>query len=129
MASESIIDGPLQVERTQEGCVRFSYVRPGSITPRRYRCQPDLAIDGLGPARRAAVLAALRPAYTSTHYLDPGYTQLGDTCPVEIGTGAADGAEMGVWAHLRNPQREANLRLRLEEYLPFGLEAALIHVT
>ena len=30
---------------------------------------------------------------------------------------------------LLQPQREANLLTRLEEYLPFGLEAALIYVT
>jgi hypothetical protein len=36
---------------------------------------------------------------------------------------------MGVWSFLRNPQRQTNLRIRLDEYLPFGLEAALIYVT
>jgi hypothetical protein len=36
---------------------------------------------------------------------------------------------MGAFNHLMQPQREANLRLRLEEYLPFGLEAGLIYVT
>jgi len=36
---------------------------------------------------------------------------------------------MGVYRHLRQPQREADLRLRLEEYLPFGLEDVVIHVT
>ena len=41
--SECIATGRIDVSRTQEGCVRFSYVVPGSRTPRRYRCQPDLA--------------------------------------------------------------------------------------
>jgi hypothetical protein len=36
---------------------------------------------------------------------------------------------MGVYAHLRQPQRAANLRVRLEEYLPFGLDAGLVFVT
>ena len=36
---------------------------------------------------------------------------------------------MGAFSHLRQPQREANLRVRLEEYLPFGLEPGLIYVT
>jgi hypothetical protein len=131
MASEVIFTGLVRVERTQEGCVRFSYVPPGSVTPRRYRCQPDLALDveGLTPAERTRIEARLRPAFTSIHFHDPGYTQLGFHCPVGISRGAEDGAEMGVWAWLRNPQREANLRLRLDEYLPFGLDPALIHVT
>ena len=48
---------PLVTERRQQGCLRFSFVPPGSITPRRYRCLPDPR-----PPRRAAALhvAALR---------------------------------------------------------------------
>ena len=131
MASESIFRDLVRVERTQEGCVRFSYVPPGSVTPRRHRCQPDLSLDveGLTVAGRARIEARLRPSFTSVHYHDPGYAQLGFHCPLAITTGAEDGSEMGVWAWLRNPQREANLRLRLTEYLPFGLEPVLIYVT
>jgi hypothetical protein len=36
---------------------------------------------------------------------------------------------MGAFARLRQPQRETNLRIRLDEYLPFGLHPALIYVT
>ena len=43
LATETIFDGVVTVERRQTGCVRFSYVTPGSGTPRRYRCQPGLA--------------------------------------------------------------------------------------
>ncbi|MGA9997920.1 MAG: hypothetical protein WBP93_21070, partial [Pyrinomonadaceae bacterium] len=31
---------PVRAERLQEGCVRFSYVPPGSEVPRQYECQP-----------------------------------------------------------------------------------------
>ncbi|MGO4842256.1 hypothetical protein AB4144_59320, partial [Rhizobiaceae sp. 2RAB30] len=41
--TETIFDGLATAERVQTGCVRFSFVPPGSRTPRRYRCQPDLA--------------------------------------------------------------------------------------
>ena len=41
----------------------------------------------------------------------------------------ADGSEMGVYCQLKQPQRESNLRIRLDEYLPFGLDAGLIYVT
>ena len=36
---------------------------------------------------------------------------------------------MGAFCHLKQLQRAANLRLRFEEYLPFGLEAGLVPVT
>ena len=42
------------------------------------------------------------------------------TCPVQIRTGAEDGSEMGAFCVLKQPQRESNLRIRLDEYLPVG---------
>lgn len=143
LASEVVFTGHVRVDRVQEGCVRFSYLSraPDSRTPRRYHCQPDLALAEL--ARRfgkasasppdaqaeAAVLDHVRPSFTSEHYGDPGYGQLGLDGPVEIAAGAEDGSEMGAFSSLRQPQREANLRIRLAEYLPFGLQPALIYVT
>jgi len=143
LASEVIFDGPVTVERTQTGCVRFSYVEPGSRTPRRYRCQPDLAerrtleaAQASGPltdaerdAIRARVRRRVKPEYTSEAYGQPAYLQLSLGGPGEIAMGAEDGSEMGAYAHLKQPQREANLRTRLAEYLPFGLEAGVIYVT
>jgi hypothetical protein len=49
-------------------------------------------------------------------------------CSREIRAGADNGAEMGVFNMLMQPQREANLLTRFEEYLAFGLEAGLIFV-
>ena len=46
------LHGPRRTERTQAGCVRFSFVPLGSRTPRRYRCQPDLGHQAR-PARGA----------------------------------------------------------------------------
>lgn len=145
LASETIFDGEVTALRTQTGCVRFSYVPAGSRTPRRYRCQPDLAerraIEAaeaatggpIGDAAKAAlrqrVRWRVRPEYAAEDYGQPAYLQLSLGGPVEIATGAEDGADMGVYAHLKQPQREANLRTRLEEYLPFGLEAGVIYVT
>jgi hypothetical protein len=148
MISESIITQAVTVDRRQDGCVRFSYLAPGSQTPRQYRCQPALAIaEALDQRRRDAALqnrplppnwdtalaagiaARLVPAFTSEQYGRPGYAQLHETCPTEIAVGAEDGAEMGAFSQLKNPQREANLRLRLDEYLPVGLEVGLIHET
>lgn len=143
LASEVVFTGRVIASQTQEGCVRFSFVNRQSITPRRYRCQPDLEIatqieraekiSPLTAAQRAAITAQVRarmvPSFTSIHYGDPGYAQLHLNCPVEIRTGAEDGSEMGVFCHLKQPQRETNLRIRLEEYLPFGLDPGIIYVT
>jgi hypothetical protein len=143
LATEVIFTEPVEVSQRQDGCVRFSFVPAESITPRRYRTQPDLAIaarievaEKAGPltaAQRAALTAEVRartvPSFTSIHYGLPGYAQLRLGAPLEIRTGAEDGSEMGAFCHLKQPQRETNLRVRLEEYLPFGLDAGLIYVT
>jgi hypothetical protein len=71
----------------------------------------------------------VRPTFTTTHYGQPAYMQLSRACAREIGQGAADRAEMGAFHLLLQPYRETNLRVRLEEYLPFGLEPGLVHVT
>jgi hypothetical protein len=71
----------------------------------------------------------LAPEFTSERYGLPGYAQLRLGTPCQIRTGAENGSEMGVFSHLQQPQRAANLRIRLDEYLPFGLDAGLIFVT
>lgn len=143
LASEVIFTEPVIADQRQEGCVRFSFVPHTSLTPRRHRCQPDFEIatqieraeknGPLTPTQKAAIITQVRarvvPLFTSIHYGDPGYAQLHLNCPVEIRTGAEDGSEMGVFSHLKQPQRETNLRIRLEEYLPFGLDPGVIYVT
>lgn len=106
---------PLWAERRQQGCVRFSWVPPNSRTPRRYHCHP------------AEGDQETRPHFTSLRYGDPGYCQLRQSTSDKIRRGAHDESEMGVLHDLYQPQREINLRVRLEEYLRFGLEAGLIY--
>ena len=112
-------DHPVHADRRQEGCVRFSYVPPGSQTPRRYKCQPASEADAL----------RVRPQFNSLRYGDPDYGQLSQRCAVEIRQGADDEAEMGAFHDLYQPQRETNLRVALDEYLRFGLEAGIFYVT
>lgn len=143
--SSTIFVSPVVADRLQEGCVRFSYVPPlsgeqPSRTPRRYRCQPDLALDAraealgvarasLPPAEARLVQMRLVPSFTSLRYGDGGFGQLGSACPPEIVTGAEDGSEMGVFSFLKAPQRLSNLRASLDEYLRLGLEAGLLFAT
>ena len=138
-------EAPVRSLRRQDGCLRFSFVPQASVTPRRYRCQPQLAIDTAVAAREAAtggpvsaaeraliaarIARGLVPSFTALAYAAPAYAQLRRETPEEIRTGASDESEMGAYHHLFGPQREANLALRLSEYLRFGLEAGVFFET
>jgi hypothetical protein len=110
---------PVLAERRQQGCVRFSYVPRGSRVPQRYNCQPadDESAD------------QVRPQFTSMRYGDAGYFQLSPHTPDAIRRGADDEAEMGAFHDLYQPQRETNLRVRLDEFLRFGLEAGIFYAS
>ncbi|MCP4127248.1 MAG: hypothetical protein GY753_09325 [Gammaproteobacteria bacterium] len=125
-ASDSIFTGPVDVTLQQEGCVRFSSLAEGSSTPRRFRCQPDLALKETPPADADEVRARLVPSFTSTQYGDAAYVQLSQQAAPEILTGAEDGAEMGAFKFLKQAQRLDNLHSSLGNYLRFGLEAGEI---
>ena len=146
VATDVIFDGAVVAARQQAGCVRFSYVPDGSQTPRRYLCQPDRAVrQALDAARKAdplapppaadleriaaAVRGRLRPGFVSRSYGRPTYAQLDAGCPEEIRAGAEDGAEMGAFHDLLQPQREASLRDQLDEYVRFGLEVGILYAT
>jgi hypothetical protein len=107
------------VDQRQQGCVRFCYLPSRSRTPRRYRCVPAADADA----------AELRPVLTSSRYGDPAYGQLDRRTPEPVWRGADDESEMGAFHHLHQPQREAYLTARLEDYLRFGLEAGLFFAT
>jgi hypothetical protein len=131
-ADNSIFTAPVAAARRQIGCVRFCFVPrdPATSTPRRYRCQPDLALRNVDdPALKDVIEARVVPVFTTAAYGQPGYAQLGGRCPVEIRTGAENGAEMGAFMFLAQPQRRANLRAVLDEYLRLGLEAGVFPVT
>jgi hypothetical protein len=139
LAENSIFTGKIFAARRQQGCIRFCYVPPGSRTPRRYQCQPD-SIEKLAAERAkqenlsvqetAALGSAERlrvePQFVSARYGKPEYCKLADTCAGEIKRGAEDESELGVFHDLFEPQREANLRVRLEEYIPAGIAAGII---
>ena len=136
-ASDCIFTGKVKIERQQIGCVRFCYLpaEEDSRTPRRYRCQPDLALvesDGVqaGGTQESeeSIKARMAPVFRSVHYDHSGYVQLSPVCAEEILKGAEDGSEMGAFGCLKQPQREANLRASLKEYLRLGLDAGIFRV-
>ena len=139
LAENSIFDGLITVARRRWGCMRFCYVTPGSRTPRRYNCQPDLVEQAVKENLKTKAMteteieAALlrerlrvRPQFNSVRYGMPAYCQLAETCAEEIKRGTDDESEMGVFHDLFQPQREANLRARLNEYTPAGMDASVI---
>ncbi len=129
LISESIFTGKVDVTRRQSGCVRHSYLPSTSQTPRRYSCQPDLEVENLPDSAKPAAEIRVMPIFTSVTYGDAGYAQLHTACPEQISAGAEDGGEMGAFQFLQQNRREANLRMRLDEYLPFGLRAGIIYVS
>jgi hypothetical protein len=149
LAENTIFNGIVTTARRQQGCVRFCYVPYPSRTPRRYNCQPDLVQSAIvqelkdrassnagSPQPSAAELETARqqerdrvhPHFNSTRYSTPTYCQLSRSCAAEIKGGADDESEIGVFHNLYQPQRDANLRARLDEYTPAGMETGIIYV-
>jgi hypothetical protein len=145
LAENSIFDGIITVARSQIGCMRFCYVTPNSRTPRRYNCQPDLVEAAITEVKDATQLRMarlierdggrsdegdrVRPQFNSIRYGTPTYCQLANSCAEEIKRGADDESEMGVFHDLYQPQREANLRARLDEYTPASMQAVVIYTS
>jgi len=110
---------PIIAARRQEGCVRFSYVPLQARVPRRYQCLPESA--------KAPELAL--PRFTSLRYGFAAYGQLATSAGARLLTGADDEGQPGAFHFLYQPQRETNLRVRLDEYLRVGLEAGIIYAS
>lgn len=139
LGENTIFNGRITVARRQKGCLRFCYVTPGSRTPRRYRCQPDLVEKPINSRFERNEISEedndrlieterlrVKPRFNSVRYGMPTYCQLADSCADEIKRGADDESEMGVFHDLYQPQRAANLRVRIDEYLPAGMNTGII---
>ena len=106
----------LVADRKQQGCVRFSFLPIGAVTPPPYQCVIQAT-------------AAPQPYFISTRYGQPGYMKLMACTDDSIRRGADDGSEMGAYHFVFAPQRERDLQIRLQEYVPAGLEYGLIYQT
>jgi len=142
LAENCLFNGRIKVARRQQGCMRFCSVTLPSRTPRRYNCQPDLVDQAVaelvaqgklpkGEQQSAQTFERdrVRPQFNSTRYGTPTYCQLAATCVAEITRGADDESEMGVFHDLYQPQRAANLRARLDEYTPAGLDVGILYAS
>jgi hypothetical protein len=117
LATPDTWTAPIVAERRQEGCVRFTYLSDGARVPQRYRCLPESADS---PA-----LAV--PRFTSLRYGFAAYAQLAVTSGAQLLSGADNEGQPGAFNFLFQPQRESNLRVRLDEYLRAGLEAGIFY--
>ena len=70
---------------------------------------------------------APQPVFFSTRYGSPGYLKLLPSTPDAIRRGADDGGEMGAFHFVLAPMRESDLRIRVQEFLPVGLEFGVIY--
>ena len=103
---------PVWAQRVQTGCVRFCWLPPDSIVPRRYEClPPDASSQG-----------ALEPKFITTKFGDPSYCLLSGDAPLAIWKGADNGSQMGVYLQIQETEAVANVQIRSLEYLPANLE-------
>ena len=108
---------PVIAVRRQQGCIRFSWLPSAARVPRRYECLPESAASP-----RDAV-----PRFTSLTYGFTAYGQLSTRSGAALLTGADDESQPGAFHGVYPPQREINLRTRLDEYLRVGLEAGIFY--
>ena len=111
-------EAPVIADRVQQGCIRFSYIPPGSKTPSPYQCVPANQEND----------SFVQPVFESLQYNDKSYCQLSEKTSEKITEGAEDYSEMGVFHDLYQPQRIKNLQNRIREYLKFGLEEGVFLV-
>ena len=104
----------LIADRKQAGCVRFSYLPLAAQTPRRFEC-----------VQQGADMP--QPLFFSLQYGHPAYAKLLTATDDRIHRGADDAGEMGAFHFLLAPLRENDLRVRILEYLPVGMEFGIIY--
>ena len=114
-ASDKWVSG-LIADRLQTGCVRFSFLPVNAVIPRHFECVLQ-------------ALAAHAPIFFSLRYGHPGYLKMLACTHGSIRRGADDGGEMGAFHFVLAPQRESDLAIRLQEYVPVGLNFGLVYQT
>jgi len=121
-ASESILDDIAVAEDRQSGCIRFSRYETGSLLPQRYQCVPSEQDASSCPSSGRC----LAPVFNSRRFGRPDYVQLAISTPTQILSGSEQHSEIGAFAGALNTIRLANLRAKLQEFAPVGLESVII---
>ena len=123
-ATDSILHGFTVAEDIEDGCFRYSAATAGS------RAAAGLQL-GLAEQRRGAVhqyrLRAIRGTGSSS--TPPTGRSSGGPPGRTLLAGSSAGAQLGVFPAQGGPGRERALRVKYNEYLPFGLVPVIVHVT
>lgn len=140
--TDSLFVGPLDCERRQVGDVSFCYLPASSRTPQRASCQPDgvlAAVDDrvargkLAPEdrerERIAEQKRVAPVFDSTHFGAAAYGRLADGAARELTQGAHDEGELGAYHEQWQRLRAQDLRRRLEEFAPAGMDIDIVYAT
>lgn len=137
-ATGVIFASPVEVTRRQAGCMRYCYIAENSKAPRRFRCQPDLAIAErrrlhggaqLSPNEQAGIRLGVVPIFLDTDADEPTLALLSPRCATEIRRGGEGGTEMGAFAATGEPMRLGNITTLFDDYLPVALEGAVLDDT
>lgn len=114
-----------------------SAVSPASCA-RYSRLPPNLSLEVAARLEQVATTSA-QPVFhefaycdgdvhqTPAPFGDPGCAVLHPATPESICFGAEDGAEMGAHHHLGYCAQSAALLAKIDEFLPLGIEAVLVH--
>lgn len=113
--SDTIVTGRVVAQERFRGCVRYSLVGPGSLTPRRHRV---LETDTSG--------RPIRAPFESRDRRDPAWLRLDPAGDARVLAGAADGGEMGAFSAARLGELFAGIERRLSEHTPAGLKMGIV---
>src|SRR5690606_692838 len=115
-ASQVVVDGRVRVEDRQAGCFRFSAAASGGLVPQPYRSH--FFNGGLPPH-----------TFVSRRFGDAGYAQLTEIAPAQIRSQGENGTEMGAFGAALDPIKRADLRAKLDEFMPINAIAQLVFET
>jgi hypothetical protein len=105
-ASEVLCTGLVSVTDIQDGCFRYSAAATGSQLPHPYR---SVALDDS---------SAL---FQSRRFGDPEFARLSEAAPEAVARGGEDTCEMGAFSAQHEQVRLDSLKVKVAEYMPFGL--------
>jgi hypothetical protein len=109
--SDSILVGEVTAQDPQTGCFRFSAVALSGGLPHPYEC-----FD----------LPAGMQLFQSTRFGNPTYCRLRNSVDGGILQGAEEGLEMGAFNKALMPVKLESIKIKVDEYMPFGRLPAFI---
>jgi hypothetical protein len=80
----------------------------------------------VAPTVRTFRCTTARPVFASLRFGHPGYAHVHPNSAEALLRGAEEGGEMGAFHGAGLPWREQNVRIKLAEYLPAGLDAVTV---